>query len=96
MRGAGTPNTSAELAVSAEPDFGGRTSRSGGTGWRPTSTTCGPRWPGAPALRPSDEDAEHGLRLAGALWYFWFQRGSARRGTAMAHPRARQGPYDRS
>jgi non-specific serine/threonine protein kinase len=22
-----------------------------------------------------DEDAEHGLRLAGALWYFWFQRG---------------------
>jgi predicted ATPase/DNA-binding CsgD family transcriptional regulator len=21
------------------------------------------------------EDAEHGLRLAGALWYFWFQRG---------------------
>ncbi len=23
----------------------------------------------------ADEDAEHGLRLAGALWYFWFQRG---------------------
>jgi non-specific serine/threonine protein kinase len=22
-----------------------------------------------------DEDAAHGLRLAGALWYFWFQRG---------------------
>ena len=25
---------------------------SGGTGWRPTSTTCGPRWPGAPAPPP--------------------------------------------
>jgi predicted ATPase/DNA-binding CsgD family transcriptional regulator len=23
----------------------------------------------------SDEDAEDGLRMAGALWYFWFQRG---------------------
>jgi predicted ATPase/DNA-binding CsgD family transcriptional regulator len=23
----------------------------------------------------ADEDAAHGLRMAGALWYFWFQRG---------------------
>ena len=77
----------------------GRTSRSGGTRWKPTSTTCGPRWPGARAPPPTDEDAEHGLRLAGALWYFWFQRGlpgEGRRWLARALVRVRTAGADRA
>ena len=58
----------------AGPACGARTSSSGGTaGSRPRQPA------GRAGLdragRPIRRDAEHGLRLAGALWYFWFQRG---------------------
>ena len=46
-----------------------------------------------------DGDAEHGLRLAGALWYFWFQRGlpgEGRRWLNRALGRVRTAGVDRA
>ncbi|HEV7654432.1 MAG TPA: tetratricopeptide repeat protein [Mycobacteriales bacterium] len=46
-----------------------------------------------------DEDAEQGLRLAGALWYFWFQRGlpgEGRRWLTRALTRVRTAGADRA
>jgi predicted ATPase/DNA-binding CsgD family transcriptional regulator len=46
-----------------------------------------------------DEDAEQGLRLAGALWYFWFQRGlpgEGRRWLTRALARVPAGGADRA
>ena len=73
--GAATPTASAGSRRAPSQACAGRTSRSGGTGWKPTSTTCGPRWTGARALPRRTRTPRYGLRLAGALWYFWFQRG---------------------
>ena len=57
------------------------------TGWRPSTTTCGPRWPGRwkprpPTGRPSTqgERAVIGLRLVHALAPFWYQHGHATEG----------------
>jgi non-specific serine/threonine protein kinase len=47
----------------------------------------------------AEEDAERGLRLAGALWYFWFQRGlpgEGRRWLTQAMARAATGGPDRA
>jgi non-specific serine/threonine protein kinase len=63
------------LAVSAEPGLRGPDQQE----WRDRleadldNLRAALRWGTSASV--DDEDAEHGLRLAGALWYFWFQRG---------------------
>ncbi|HEY7103348.1 MAG TPA: tetratricopeptide repeat protein [Mycobacteriales bacterium] len=64
-----------QLAVSAEPGLRGPDQQQ----WRDRleadldNLRAALAW--GTSASAEDEDAEHGLRLAGALWYFWFQRG---------------------
>jgi predicted ATPase/DNA-binding CsgD family transcriptional regulator len=87
------------LAVSAEPGLRGPDQQE----WRDRleadldNLRAALSW-GTSAAAP-DEDADHGLRLAGALWYFWFQRGlpgEGRRWLTRALARARNAGVDRA
>ena len=66
---------------------------SGSTAWRRSRTTCAPPWSGPPAPAGPSPRVGHtwpaagvaaglGLRLAGALGWFWYVRGDRREGLA--------------
>ena len=99
LRGGGTPRTSAGSRSAPSRDSAGRTSRSGGTALEADLDNLRAALAWGTSASADDEDAEHGLRLAGALWYFWFQRGlpgEGRRWLARALARVPTAGVDRA